>query len=81
MSILGMTLDYGPFGFIDDYDAGLSATTPTITAAMRFNQQPFIGLWNLSCLAQTLLRFGGEGRVESGDSTGIPLLRRALLWS
>jgi len=33
MSILGLTLDYGPYGFLDAYNPASSATTPTTTAA------------------------------------------------
>jgi protein adenylyltransferase len=55
MSILGLTLDYGPFGFIDDYDPGFICNHSDHNGRYAFNQQPFIGLWNLSCLAQALL--------------------------
>jgi hypothetical protein len=33
MSILGLTLDYGPFGFLDDYQPGLSVITRIIRDA------------------------------------------------
>jgi uncharacterized protein YdiU (UPF0061 family) len=55
MSILGLTLDYGPFGFIDDYDPGFICNHSDHNGRYAFNQQPYIGLWNLSCLAQALL--------------------------
>src|SRR5512146_53513 len=55
MSILGITLDYGPFGFMDDYDAGFICNHSDHNGRYAFNQQPYIGLWNLSCLAQALL--------------------------
>ena len=55
MSILGITLDYGPYGFVDDYDAGFICNHSDHNGRYAFNQQPYIGLWNLSCLAQTLL--------------------------
>ncbi|MEO7859687.1 MAG: protein adenylyltransferase SelO, partial [Nitrospirales bacterium] len=55
MSILGITLDYGPFGFIDDYDPGFICNHSDHNGRYAFNQQPYIGLWNLSCLAQSLL--------------------------
>jgi protein adenylyltransferase len=55
MSIIGLTLDYGPFGFIDDYDPGFICNHSDHNGRYAFNQQPFIGLWNLSCLAQALL--------------------------
>jgi serine/tyrosine/threonine adenylyltransferase len=55
MSIHGITLDYGPFGFIDDYDPGFICNHSDHNGRYAFNQQPYIGLWNLSCLAQALL--------------------------
>jgi uncharacterized protein YdiU (UPF0061 family) len=55
MSILGITMDYGPFGFMDDYDPGFICNHSDHNGRYAFNQQPFIGLWNLSCLAQALL--------------------------
>src|SRR5678815_1998486 len=48
MSILGLTLDYGPFGFMDDYDAGFICNHSDHNGRYAFNQQPYIGLWNLS---------------------------------
>lgn len=55
MSILGITLDYGPFGFLDDYDAGFIPNHSDYGGRYAFDQQPQVGLWNLSRLAQTLL--------------------------
>jgi uncharacterized protein YdiU (UPF0061 family) len=55
MSILGLTIDYGPYGFLDDYSP---AWTPNITDASgrryRYENQPAIGLWNLTRLAGAL---------------------------
>ncbi len=55
MSILGLTIDYGPYGFLDDYAPDW---TPNITDAhgrrYRYAAQPRIALWNLVCLANAL---------------------------
>ncbi|MEN1939521.1 YdiU family protein [Luteimonas sp. MJ246] len=55
MSILGLTIDYGPYGWIDDYDPDW---TPNTTDAQgrryRFGWQPRIAHWNLSRLAGAL---------------------------
>ncbi|MBM3115470.1 protein adenylyltransferase SelO [Jeongeupia naejangsanensis] len=56
MSILGLTLDYGPFGFLDGFDAGHICNHSDHHGRYAFNQQPQIGLWNLACLAQTLTK-------------------------
>ncbi|MCP9469731.1 MAG: YdiU family protein [Nitrospira sp.] len=54
MSILGLTLDYGPFGFMDDYDPAFICNHSDVNGRYAFNQQPMIGLWNVGCLAQAL---------------------------
>ena len=55
MSILGLTFDYGPFGFMDAYDPAFICNHSDHSGRYAFNQQPKIGLWNLSCLAQAML--------------------------
>ncbi|HKP71403.1 MAG TPA: YdiU family protein, partial [Pyrinomonadaceae bacterium] len=54
MAALGFTLDYGPFGFMDDYDAGFVCNHSDYSGRYAFDQQPAVGYWNLGCLAQTL---------------------------
>lgn len=55
MSILGLTLDYGPFAFLDTYQAGFICNHSDPQGRYAFNEQPNIGLFNLSCLATALL--------------------------
>jgi uncharacterized protein YdiU (UPF0061 family) len=55
MSILGLTLDYGPFGFLDGYDPGTICNHSDHQGRYAFDRQPEIGQWNISCLAQALL--------------------------
>jgi len=54
MSILGLTFDYGPFGFMEAYDPGHICNHSDPRGRYAFDQQPQVGLWNLSCLAQAL---------------------------
>lgn len=54
MSILGLTIDYGPFGFLDDYDPGFIGNHSDHQGRYRFDNQPSVALWNLQRLAQTL---------------------------
>ena len=54
MSILGITLDYGPFGFLDQYDPGLICNHSDDSGRYAFDRQPNIALWNLVCLAEAL---------------------------
>ncbi len=55
MSILGLTLDYGPYGFLDQYNRGFICNHSDHQGRYAFDQQPDIGLFNVSCLAQALL--------------------------
>jgi uncharacterized protein YdiU (UPF0061 family) len=55
MSILGLTIDYGPYGWLDDYDPDW---TPNTTDAggrrYRYGQQPAVAQWNLVQLANAI---------------------------
>ena len=55
MSILGLTIDYGPYGWLENYDPQWTPNT-TDAAGRRysFGQQPQIAMWNLVQLANTL---------------------------
>ncbi|MEI8595709.1 protein adenylyltransferase SelO [Photobacterium sp. Hal280] len=50
MSVLGLTFDYGPYGFLDDYQPGYICNHSDYSGRYAFNQQPSIALWNLSAL-------------------------------
>ncbi|HKP62137.1 MAG TPA: YdiU family protein [Polyangiales bacterium] len=56
MSVLGLTIDYGPYGWLEDYDP---SWTPNTTDAhgrrYRFGHQPNVAIWNLSRFASALL--------------------------
>ncbi len=55
MSILGLTIDYGPYGWIDDYDPDWTPnTTDAEGRRYRFGWQPRVAHWNLAQLAQAL---------------------------
>lgn len=56
MSVLGLTIDYGPYGWLDHYDPQWTPnTTDAQTRRYRFSQQADIALWNLYQLANALL--------------------------
>lgn len=68
MSILGLTIDYGPYGWVDDFDPDW---TPNTTDAMRrryrFGQQPNVAWWNLSRLAAAIAPlFGDVAPLQAG---------------
>jgi uncharacterized protein YdiU (UPF0061 family) len=68
LSILGLTIDYGPYGWIDAYDPDW---TPNTTDAggrrYRFGWQPATARWNLMRLAQALSPlFGDAAPLQAG---------------
>ncbi len=55
LSILGLTIDYGPYGWLENYDpAWTPNTTDRENRRYRFENQPNIALWNLVQLANAL---------------------------
>lgn len=55
MSILGLTIDYGPYGWLEDYDPNWTPnTTDAGQKRYRFGNQANIGLWNLLQLGNAL---------------------------
>ncbi|WP_298530780.1 YdiU family protein [uncultured Algibacter sp.] len=55
MSILGLTIDYGPYGWLEGYDFGWTPnTTDRQNKRYRYGNQPNIGLWNLLQLANAI---------------------------
>jgi serine/tyrosine/threonine adenylyltransferase len=55
MSVLGLTIDYGPYGWIDNYDPDWTPnTTDAYGRRYRFGWQPKIAYWNLTRFAQAL---------------------------
>jgi serine/tyrosine/threonine adenylyltransferase len=53
MSIHGITFDYGPFGFLDEYNPHHICNHSDQTGRYSFINQPQIGFWNLNALAIT----------------------------
>jgi uncharacterized protein YdiU (UPF0061 family) len=54
MSILGLTIDYGPFGFMEAYQPGHICNHSDYSGRYRYKHQPDIGLWNLTRLGEAL---------------------------
>lgn len=55
MSILGQTIDYGPYGWLEDFDPDWTPnTTDRQNRRYRFGNQPTVGMWNLTQLANSL---------------------------
>ncbi len=60
MSILGLTIDYGPFQFLDAFDPTHICNHSDTHGRYAYNKQPNIAYWNLFCLGQALLPLIGE---------------------
>ena len=55
MSILGLTIDYGPFGFLDAFDPGHVCNHSDHQGRYAWARQPNVAFWNLHALAQGLM--------------------------
>ncbi|MFT5113120.1 MAG: hypothetical protein ACI8P9_002448 [Parasphingorhabdus sp.] len=55
MSIMGLTIDYGPYGWLEDYDPEWTPNTTDASGRRYcFGRQPGISLWNLNRLANAI---------------------------
>ncbi len=55
MSILGLTIDYGPYSFLDNYDPDFTPNTTDLPGKRyAFGKQASIAYWNLGCLANAI---------------------------
>ncbi|BBP00255.1 protein adenylyltransferase SelO [Sulfuriferula nivalis] len=69
MSILGLTLDYSPFGFLDNYDPEFICNHTDHAGRYAFDQQPDVAAWNLTRLAQALTPIISVEDAKSALST------------
>ena len=72
MSILGLTIDYGPFGFLDQYKPNFICNHSDHHGRYAFEKQPAIALWNLQALASALLPLTEEEPLREGLSRFAP---------
>jgi uncharacterized protein YdiU (UPF0061 family) len=70
MSILGLTLDYGPFGFLDAYDPLHVCNHSDTHGRYAFARQPGIAFWNLCALGQAMLPLIGDAQAVVGAIEG-----------
>lgn len=74
MSIFGLTLDYGPFKFLDAFDPDHICNHSDHQGRYAFARQPSVAWWNLQCLAQAL----AAAHEKDGDLDGLDELEDAL---
>ncbi|MDG1344906.1 MAG: YdiU family protein, partial [Candidatus Thioglobus sp.] len=68
MSILGLTIDYGPFSFMEVYDPGFICNHSDTQGRYSFERQPSVALWNLHRLADTLKTLIEEEQLKEALS-------------
>lgn len=71
MSVLGLTLDYGPYGFMDSFDPQWICNHTDAGGRYTYEQQPHVGLWNLNRFVQSILPLLSdepEDAVEIGQA-------------
>ena len=88
MSILGLTLDYGPFGFMETFDAGHICNHSDDRGRYAWRAQPAVAQWNLYALADALQPLIGhpdvskaavdEGFTDAYNHTFMALMRAKL---
>ena len=71
MSILGLTIDYGPFGFLDSFDPMHVCNHSDTHGRYAFARQPNVAWWNLHALAHAL-----RPLCDDPDATLPPVLDR-----
>jgi hypothetical protein len=67
MSVLGLTIDYGPFGFMEAYNPGFICNHSDHLGRYAFDRQPAIAKFNLSCFAQALLPLLGDAPEAAAE--------------
>ncbi len=78
MSLLGLTIDYGPFAFMDAYDPGYICNHTDQGGRYAFDQQPQIAQWNLIRLAETLVCSFADPTREAAIERAQDLLQQFL---
>ena len=79
MSILGITFDYGPFAFLDDFDAHFICNHSDDSGRYSFSNQVPIAHWNLSALAQALTPFISVEALRETLNLFLPLFQAHYL--
>lgn len=78
-SILGLTLDYGPYGFMEAYEPGWICNHSDETGRYAFDRQPTIGLWNCYALAEALSWLVSKDALEAALASYEHVYRAAFL--
>lgn len=72
MSLLGLSIDYGPFGFMDGFSPHYVPNHSDDGGRYAYKEQPYIFQWNLSCLASALLPLVAEADLVRALDDFVP---------
>ena len=87
LSILGLTIDYGPYGWLDAFEPGFTPNTTDREGRYAYAEQARIAGWNLSCLANALMPLVNDipalercldGYADSFEAAYLAMLRNKL---
>ena len=78
-SILGLTLDYGPYGFMERYEPGRICNHTDAGGRYAYDRQPAIGLWNCYALANALATLIEPAQLQTQIETYVPEFSAAYL--
>jgi uncharacterized protein YdiU (UPF0061 family) len=79
MSILGITFDFGPFAFLDDFDQHFICNHSDHEGRYSYSNQVPIAQWNLSALAQALTPFISVDALRETIGLFLPLYQTHYL--
>ena len=77
-SILGLTLDYGPFGFMETFEPGHICNHSDGSGRYAYDRQPSVGLWNCYALANALAHLVEPARLEPILGDFVPAYQTAF---
>ena len=78
MSILGLTLDYGPYGFMEAFDQAFTPNHSDHAGRYAFDQQPGVGLWNVVRLAEALVPLINQEEAQEAVDAYRPAFEQHL---
>ncbi len=77
MSILGITFDFGPYGFLDEFDSKHICNHSDHSGRYAYDEQPGVGLWNLNAFAHSLSLVLSKDQLADSLAKYEPILVKA----
>jgi len=78
-SIAGLTIDYGPYAFMDYFEKNAICNHTDAQGRYSYNNQPYVARWNLMVLAQALKEICDENKLASYIKTFLPQHEKVYL--